>query len=53
MSRVFCLPSLISSRSKGVLWIVGLSSIQVQCFSWKGGPFPCKIQFFRYFSDFQ
>ena len=25
----------------------------VQCFLWKGGPFPCKILFFWYFSDFQ
>ena len=25
----------------------------VQGFSWKGGHFPCKILFFRYFSNFQ
>ena len=53
LSWVFCLSFLISLRSRGVLWIVGPSSIPVQCFSCKGGPFPCKIQFFRYFSDFQ
>ena len=53
LSRVFCPSSLISSRSRGVLWIIGLTSISVQCFSWKGGPFPCKINFFWYFSDFQ
>ena len=45
----FLRPSVIS---KGVLWIVGPSSIPVQCFSWEGGPFPYKIQFFLYFSDF-
>ena len=39
LSRVFCLSSLISSRSRGVSWIVGPSSILVQCFSWKGGHF--------------
>ena len=53
LSRVFCLSSLISLRSRGVLWIVGPSFIQVQCFSWKGGSFPCKIKFFWYFLDFQ
>ena len=46
----FLRPSIIS---KGVLWIVGPSSLLVLCFSWKGGTFPCKIQFFWYFSDFQ
>ena len=46
----FVRPSVIS---RGVLWIVGQSSIQVQCFSWKGGPFTYKIQFFWYFLDFQ
>ena len=52
-SRFLCLSSLISLRSKGVLWIVESSSIIVQCFSWKGGPFRCNILFFWYFSDFQ
>ena len=46
----FLRPSVISIV---VLWIVGPSSIQVHYFSWKGGPFPCKIHFFWYFSDFQ
>ena len=50
-SRFLCLSSLISSRSKGVLWIIKPSSIPEQCFSWKGGPFRCNILFFWYFSD--
>ena len=52
-SRFLCLSSLISSRSKGVLWIIKPSSIPEQCFSWKGGPFRCNILFFWYFSDLQ
>ena len=45
--------SLFSSKSRGVLWIVEPSSIPVQCCSWKGGRFSCKILFFWYFSDFK
>ena len=51
--RVFFRSSLISLRFRGVLWLVGPSSIPVQCFSWKGGPFPCKIKILWYFLDFQ
>ena len=34
LSRVFCLSSSISSRSKGVLWIIGPSSILVFMERW-------------------
>ena len=49
MGFFFCLFSLISSRSRVVLWIVEPRSIPVLCFLWK-----CVLFFARsYFSNFQ
>ena len=48
-SRFFCLFSLASLRSRGVLWIVGPSSTLGKCFSWKGGPFPFQDPIFLVF----
>ena len=52
-SGVFCLLSLISSKSRDVLWIVEPHSFPVQCFSWKCVIFLARSYFNRYFSDFQ
>ena len=49
----FCLPSLIYSRSKGVLWIVEPSYIPVQCFSWKGVVFLARSYFSGIFRIFK